>query len=93
MLAAFNMAGESTTATSTVTGSAPENASLLVIEHLRVDFPEVVAVNDLSLRIEAGDVRRISSPKASLSFCCARRTSSSSVSSALVDMWEINLLP
>jgi len=56
MLAAFNMAGESTTATSTVTGSAPENASLLVIEHLRVDFPEVVAVNDLSLRIEAGDV-------------------------------------
>jgi ABC-2 type transport system ATP-binding protein len=29
---------------------------LLVIEHLRVDFPEVVAVNDLSLTIAAGDV-------------------------------------
>ena len=29
---------------------------LLTIEHLRVDFPEVVAVNDLSLTIEAGDV-------------------------------------
>jgi ABC-2 type transport system ATP-binding protein len=28
----------------------------LVIEHLRVDFPEVIAVNDLSLTIEAGDV-------------------------------------
>jgi ABC-2 type transport system ATP-binding protein len=32
------------------------NASLLAIEHLRVDFPEVVAVNDLCLRLEAGDV-------------------------------------
>jgi len=31
-------------------------APLLVIEHLRVDFPEVVAVNDVSLTIEAGDV-------------------------------------
>ena len=29
---------------------------LLAIDHLRVDFPEVVAVNDLSLTIEAGDV-------------------------------------
>src|SRR5580658_1429279 len=29
---------------------------LLVIEHLRVDFPEVVAVNDLSLTMETGDV-------------------------------------
>ena len=29
---------------------------LLVIEHLRVDFPEVVAVNDLSLALAAGDV-------------------------------------
>lgn len=28
----------------------------LAIEHLRVDFPEVVAVNDLTLTIEAGDV-------------------------------------
>lgn len=28
----------------------------LVIEHLRVDFPEVVAVNDLSLTIDSGDV-------------------------------------
>jgi ABC-2 type transport system ATP-binding protein len=31
-------------------------ATLLEIEHLRVDFPEVVAVNDLSLAVEAGDV-------------------------------------
>jgi hypothetical protein len=30
-------------------------APLLEIEHLRVDFPEVVAVNDLSLTIEPGD--------------------------------------
>ena len=29
---------------------------LLIIEHLRVDFPEVIAVNDLSLTIDAGDV-------------------------------------
>jgi len=29
---------------------------LLAIEHLRVDFPEVIAVNDLSLTVEAGDV-------------------------------------
>ena len=29
---------------------------LLAIEHLRVDFPDVVAVNDLSLTIEAGDI-------------------------------------
>jgi len=29
---------------------------LLAIEHLRVDFPEIVAVNDLSLTVEAGDV-------------------------------------
>jgi ABC-2 type transport system ATP-binding protein len=29
---------------------------LLVIEHLRVDFPEVVAVNDLSLTVCSGDV-------------------------------------
>src|ERR1700722_7140349 len=29
---------------------------LLAIEHLRVDFPEVVAVNDLTLTVEAGDV-------------------------------------
>ena len=28
----------------------------LAIEHLRVDFPEVVAVNDLSLSVEAGDI-------------------------------------
>jgi ABC-2 type transport system ATP-binding protein len=28
----------------------------LTIEHLRVDFPEVIAVNDLSLTINAGDV-------------------------------------
>ena len=28
----------------------------LAIEHLRVDFPEIVAVNDLSLAVEAGDV-------------------------------------
>jgi ABC-2 type transport system ATP-binding protein len=31
-------------------------APLLEIEHLRVDFPEVVAVNDLSLTIEPGDI-------------------------------------
>jgi ABC-2 type transport system ATP-binding protein len=30
--------------------------SALVIEHLRVDFPEVVAVNDLTLTVGAGDV-------------------------------------
>ena len=29
---------------------------LLAIEHLRVDFPEVIAVSDLSLTVEAGDV-------------------------------------
>ena len=29
---------------------------LLTIEQLRVDFPEVIAVNDLSLTIAAGDV-------------------------------------
>ena len=29
---------------------------LLAIERLRVDFPEVVAVNDLTLTVEAGDV-------------------------------------
>lgn len=29
---------------------------LLTIEHLRVDFPEVVAVDDLSLTVSAGDV-------------------------------------
>ena len=29
---------------------------LLAIEHLRVDFPEVVAVNDLTLTVGAGDV-------------------------------------
>jgi ABC-2 type transport system ATP-binding protein len=29
---------------------------LLAIDHLRVDFPDVVAVNDLSLVIETGDV-------------------------------------
>jgi ABC-2 type transport system ATP-binding protein len=29
---------------------------LLVIENLRVDFPDVVAVSDLSLTVEAGDV-------------------------------------
>ena len=29
---------------------------LLVIEHLRVDFPEVIAVDNLSLAVEAGDV-------------------------------------
>ncbi|HVU26381.1 MAG TPA: ABC transporter ATP-binding protein [Verrucomicrobiae bacterium] len=29
---------------------------LLTIEHLRVDFPDIVAVNDLSLAIAAGDV-------------------------------------
>jgi ABC-2 type transport system ATP-binding protein len=28
----------------------------LAIDHLRVDFPEVIAVNDLSLTVEAGDV-------------------------------------
>jgi ABC-2 type transport system ATP-binding protein len=28
----------------------------LVIDHLRVDFPEVIAVNDVSLTIDAGDV-------------------------------------
>ena len=32
----------------------------LAIEHLRVDFPEIIAVNDLSLTIEAGDKARIS---------------------------------
>ena len=31
-------------------------APLLAIEHLRVDFPEVVAVSDLSLTVESGDV-------------------------------------
>jgi len=36
--------------------SAPEQPSLLAIKHLRVDFPDVIAVNDLFLRIEAGDV-------------------------------------
>jgi ABC-2 type transport system ATP-binding protein len=30
--------------------------SLLAIERLRVDFPEVVAVNDLSLTVDAGDI-------------------------------------
>jgi ABC-type branched-subunit amino acid transport system ATPase component len=30
-------------------------APLLAIEHLRVDFPEVVAVNDLSLTVAADD--------------------------------------
>jgi ABC-2 type transport system ATP-binding protein len=34
----------------------PEREPLLTIEHLRVDFPAVVAVNDLCLGIEAGDV-------------------------------------
>jgi ABC-2 type transport system ATP-binding protein len=29
---------------------------VLILEHLRVDFPGVVAVNDLSLTVEAGDV-------------------------------------
>jgi ABC-2 type transport system ATP-binding protein len=29
---------------------------VLAIQHLRVDFPEVVAVNDLSLTIDSGDV-------------------------------------
>jgi ABC-2 type transport system ATP-binding protein len=29
---------------------------LLAIDHLRVDFPDVIAVNDLSLNIEKGDV-------------------------------------
>jgi ABC-2 type transport system ATP-binding protein len=29
---------------------------LLTIEHLRVDFPEVVAVNDLTLTVSSGDV-------------------------------------
>jgi ABC-type uncharacterized transport system ATPase subunit len=28
---------------------------LLAIEHLRVHFPDVVAVNDLSLTVAAGD--------------------------------------
>jgi ABC-2 type transport system ATP-binding protein len=32
------------------------SSPLLSIEHLRVDFPEVVAVNDLSLTVAAGDV-------------------------------------
>ena len=32
------------------------SSPLLIIEHLRVDFPEVVAVNDLSLTVGAGDV-------------------------------------
>ena len=32
------------------------SSPLLAIEHLRVDFPEVVAVNDLSLTVAAGDV-------------------------------------
>jgi len=32
------------------------SSPLLTIEHLRVDFPEVVAVNDLSLTVGAGDV-------------------------------------
>ncbi len=36
--------------------STPGGESLLTIEHLRVDFPEVIAVNDLSLRMEPGDV-------------------------------------
>jgi ABC-2 type transport system ATP-binding protein len=31
-------------------------APLLAIEHLRVDFPEVVAVRDFSLTVEAGDI-------------------------------------
>jgi ABC-2 type transport system ATP-binding protein len=34
----------------------PMSSPVLTIEHLRVDFPEVVAVNDLSLTVEAGDV-------------------------------------
>ncbi len=46
------MAGDSLDIRST----PPEKVSLLAIDHLRVDFPTVVAVNDLSLRIEAGDV-------------------------------------
>jgi ABC-2 type transport system ATP-binding protein len=32
------------------------SSPLLVIEHLRVDFPEVVAVNDMSLTVCSGDV-------------------------------------
>ncbi len=31
-------------------------AALLAIEHLRVEFPEVLAVDDLSLNLQAGDV-------------------------------------
>ena len=31
-------------------------APLLAIEHLRVDFPEVIAVSDLSLTVESGDI-------------------------------------
>jgi ABC-2 type transport system ATP-binding protein len=31
-------------------------APLLAIEHLRVDFPEVTAVSDLSLTVESGDI-------------------------------------
>jgi ABC-2 type transport system ATP-binding protein len=35
---------------------------LLTIEHLRVDFPDVVAVDDLSLTVEAGDVYGLIGP-------------------------------
>jgi ABC-2 type transport system ATP-binding protein len=31
-------------------------APLLAIEHLRVDFPEVIAVRDLTLTVESGDI-------------------------------------
>ena len=36
--------------------AASAHTPLLAIEHLRVDFPAVVAVNDLSLAVGAGDV-------------------------------------
>jgi len=35
---------------------------LLEIDHLRVDFPDVIAVNDLSLTIETGDVLGLIGP-------------------------------
>ncbi len=35
---------------------------LLAIDHLRVDFPDVIAVNDLSLTIETGDVLGLIGP-------------------------------
>jgi len=46
---------------------------LLAIEHLRVDFPEVVAVNDLSLTVGAGDVCGLIGPNGAGNNSCQSR--------------------